>query len=236
MKLIKINQAWNGEDGCVNCNIRKQALFGDLTRQDFDLLHLPILELGLSAGETLYHADDAASYVYTVRSGMIKLVNFLPDGEYRIVRLLRPGDLAGIEALNARPYLNHAVAMQKSEVCQISLTEVELLNEQTPHLCKKLTALWQQVQNDADVWLGQLTVGASGQRVVRLLLYLADTAGKSEFVLPSGEDMGAILAITKETVSRTMAELKRQGLVQTESPLARINYQGLEQWLKCVDQ
>ncbi len=231
MKLIKINHAWDGKDGCVNCAVRKQALFGELTRDDFDVLHLPIPEFRLSVGETLYYAGDAANSVYTVRSGMLKLVDFLPGGEYRIVRLLRPGDLAGIEALNARPYLNQAIAMQDTEVCQISLADVELLNERTPHLCRKLTALWQQVQNDADIWLGQLTVGASAKRVVRLLLYLADVAETSEFLLPSGEDMGAILAITKETVSRTMAELKRQKLVFTENQTVRIDYAGLKQWL-----
>lgn len=223
MKSIEINQAWEGTEKCLQCPIRNLALFADLQQADFNLLHQPINDFSLEAGETLYTEKGTAKFVYTIRSGMIKLVRYLPNGSYRIIRLLRQGALAGIEALNGSTYLHHAITLQKTEVCRIPVEEIETLNGNTPHLYKQLTMQWQKSQSDADIWLAELTVGTSKQRVANLLLYLADNSTEDSFYLPTREDIGALLAITTETASRIIAEFKRLGLIHTERQMAKIN-------------
>jgi CRP/FNR family transcriptional regulator len=54
--------------------------------------------------------------------------------------------------------------------------------------------------------------------VARLLLRLASDNTNSECHLFSREDMGAMLGITTETTSRTIAEYKRQSLLVETSP------------------
>lgn len=233
MKPVAINQAWNGTEKCQLCSIRELALFADLKQDDFHLLHRPIKELELKANTVLYEQNNKMDFVYTIRSGMVKLVHYLPNGNYRIIRLLHQGDLAGIEALNDSAYLHHAIALQDTSICQIPVKNIEQLNNNTIHIYKQLTACWQKVQRDADIWLTDLSTGTSRQRVSKLLLYLAEH-GKTEeseetFFLPSREDIGALLSITTETASRIIAEFKRTGILTTLRYSAKINYTKLKQ-------
>ena len=223
MKPNKITLAWNGAEKCRLCPIRNLVLFADLDQDDFHLLHLPIKELELEVGELLYEQKDKIDYVYTIRSGLIKLVHYLPDGNYRIIRLLRQGDLAGIEALNGSSYLHHAIALQETSICKIPVKNIEQLNNKSTHLYKQLTARWHKVQSDADIWLADLTMGNSKQRVTKLLIYLANNQVEKPFYLPSREDIGALLAITTETASRIIAELKRAGCLTTFRHTAKID-------------
>ncbi len=50
-----------------------------------------------------------------------------------------------------------------------------------------------------------------GCYLLRVILCISTTSTDGSFFLPSREDMGAILAITTETVSRIIAEFKRLG-------------------------
>jgi CRP-like cAMP-binding protein len=229
MKHTKITQAWNGEEKCKLCPIRDLVLFADLKQDDFHLLHLPINDIEFKAGTILYEQNDDNNFVYTIRSGLVKLVRFLPNGSYRIIRLLRQGDLAGIEALNSSAYLHHAIAMQDTAVCQIPVKNIEQLNNRSSNLYAQLTARWQKVQSDADIWLADLTMGSSKHRVASLLIYLAGHSPEELFYLPSREDIGALLAITTETASRIIAQFKRSGALKTTRHTAQIDRAKLKQ-------
>ena len=223
MKSFAIDQVCDQMVKCQQCSIRELVLFADLQQDDFNLLHLPIDNIVLHAGEILYTENAAARFVYTIRSGLLKQVRFLANGNYRIVRLLRQGDLAGIEALNSSSYLHHVITLQETSVCRIPVEDIEQLNQKTSHLYKQLTARWQKVQSDADIWLTEFTVGSSKKRVAHLLIYLARNSTSDFFYLPSREDIGSLLAITTETASRIIAEFKRQGLIQTQRYRAKID-------------
>lgn len=229
MKSSAINHAWNGTEKCQLCPIRDLVLFADLNQDDFHLLHLPINELELAVGDVLYEQTDKIDYVYTIRSGLIKLVRYLPNGNYRIVRLLRQGDLAGIEALNGSAYLHHAIILQPTSICRIPVKNIDQLNNHSSHLYSQLTARWQKVQSDADIWLTDLNMGSSRHRVAKLLIYLASLNKEESFYLPSREDIGALLGITTETASRIIAEFKRTELLKNFRHTAQIERTKLEQ-------
>jgi len=229
MELTSIKQAWDGVEKCRQCHIRKFALFADLQEDDFMQLHLPITDLELQTGDSLYKENEAPKFVYTVRTGLVKLVHFLPNGNYRIIRLLWPGDLAGIEALHGITYLHQAITLQNTAVCKIPIENIEQLNRKSPRLYKQSIAHWQRVQKDTDIWLAELSVGSSKKRVANLLLYLNQRSSNDYFYLPGREDMGALLAITTETASRIIAEFKRLRYLQTEHQGAYINKNKLKQ-------
>lgn len=229
MNPTSINQAWHNGIKCEQCSIRHLVLFADLQQEDFDQLHRPIHELEIAAGKNLYKENEQAQFVYTIRSGMIKLVRYLANGSYRIVRLLHVGDLAGIEALNGNTYLHHAVALQNTSVCRISIADIEQLNLRSPRLYRQLMSRWHNAYTDANIWIAELTVGNSRKRVANLLMHLSYVSPNNTFYLLAREDIGAILAITTETASRTIAEFKRLGYLKTDHNLAEINKTKLKQ-------
>ncbi len=218
MKIVSLRQAWSGEADCRHCTLRASVLFAGLEEKDFEAIHQPIDQFSLAAGSALYRAGEPATSMYTVRSGLLKLVQYLPDGAQRIVRLVKTTDVTGLEALVGQPYQHHAVALQATEVCSLPAPVVERLSRESPALHRELLNRWHRALSEADAWLTELSTGAAKQRVARLLLRLVRDEAKSECELFSREDMGAMLGITTETASRTIAELRRQSLLVESGP------------------
>lgn len=218
MRRNRIDAAWQGTAQCRDCVIRDLVLFGDLYEPDFDLIHVPIDELKVAAGAALYHSGEDGRSLYTIRSGLVKLVQFLPDGTQRIVRLLRQGAVAGLEVLAKKPYEHTAIVLQEAEVCQLPREVVERLSKETPRLFARLTERWYQSLHQADEWLTELSTGSARRRLARLFLKLAADRPGQPVVLSGREDMGAMLGLGMETASRTVAEFKRSGLVREGAP------------------
>jgi CRP-like cAMP-binding protein len=213
VKSVTMRDAWSGEADCRHCALRTTVLFAGLDERDFDRIHDPIDQYDLKPGMTLYQAGDHGDYMYTVRSGSLKLVQYLPDGSQRIVRIARGTDVLGLEALVDETYQHDAVALQRTEICRFPTRVVRELGRENPKLHKELMSRWQRALQEADAWLTELSTGAARQRVARLLLRLVRDRETSECELFSREDMGAMLGITTETASRTIAGFKRESLL-----------------------
>jgi len=215
---VPFKEAWSGEADCEHCSLRQSALFAGLQASDFEKIHHPINQFVLQPGQALYHAGDAGERMFTVRSGLVKLVQYLPDGSQRIVRLVSQADVTGLEALLGSDYQHDAIAMQPTEVCCLPVNTIKLLSDANPKLHVELLNRWQRALSDADLWLTELSTGPARERIARLLLRLAREGERSECTLFGREDLGAMLGITTETASRTIAEFKRQGLLTELRP------------------
>lgn len=219
---IKTESAWKGTSDCRNCGIRDMVLFADLNEQDFGLIHAPIDDLELRAGTSLYAEGAAAIGVFTLRSGMIKLVRVTPDGRQRIVRVLRSGDVAGLEALATACYDSDAVALTDISVCRIPLSVMQTLGANSPRLHKRLMEKWHRALKEADDWLADLNFGTARQRVANFVLKMRSPADMQVATLFSREDMGAMLDLKLETVSREVSALVREGLIEPLDKQGRV--------------
>lgn len=212
---IKAESAWRGTADCRQCGIRDMVLFADLTDEDFALIHSPIDDLEYSAGDSLLRMGSPATSLLTLRSGLVKLVRNMSDGRQRIVRVLRPGDAVGLEALFVDAYESEAVALTSVKVCRLPVEVVDRLNHETPRLYKRLMGQWHRSLKEADDWLAELNFGNSRQRVAGLVLKMcSDDHGSIVSSLFSREDMGAMLDLKLETVSRTLNAFVREGLLE----------------------
>ena len=210
---IPLKEAWSGVADCKQCSLRESALFAGLRESDFDKIHQPINQFVVQPGQALYHAGDNGDRMYTIRSGVVKLVQYLPDGSQRIVRLIRSADVVGLEALVHQPYEHDAIALQPTEVCCLPVATLQELSKDNPNLHVELLQRWQRALSEADAWLTELSTGSARERVARLLLRLVRDQEQPECMLFGREDLGAMLGITTETASRTVAEFKRKGLL-----------------------
>jgi CRP/FNR family transcriptional regulator, anaerobic regulatory protein len=218
VKSVTLREAWSGEADCLHCSLRASVLFAGLAEDAFDRIHDPIDQFTLKAGSVLYHAGDSGEYLFTVRSGSLKLVQYLPDGSQRIVRIARTTDVLGLEAVLDEGYQHEAIALHVTEVCRFPARLVRELGRDSPGLHRELMARWQRALTEADAWLTELSTGSARQRVARLLLRLVRDRETSECQLFGREDMGAMLGVTTETASRTIAEFKRQSLLVETAP------------------
>ncbi|MBK5966010.1 Crp/Fnr family transcriptional regulator [Thiocystis minor] len=217
-KSVTLRDAWSGEANCQNCSLRTSVLFAGLQESDFERIHDPIDQFTLKPGTSLYRAGDTGDHMFTVRAGALKLVQYLPDGSQRIVRIVRATDVLGLEAILDDAYHHDAIALHVTEVCRFPARLVRDLGRENPDLHHELMTRWQRALTEADAWLTELSTGAARQRVARLLLRLVLDRETSECNLFSREDMGAMLGVTTETTSRTIAEFKRQSLLVETAP------------------
>lgn len=216
MKPNCTNPEWVGRAKCTLCDVRSFVLFSGVSPQELDAVLEPIGNLHVPQHAVLYEQGDASPSVFTVRSGVIKLKVDLPNGGQRIVRLLRPGDVAGMETLVGEPYHHTAIALQGADVCRIPREVVLRLDQTNPSVHQALMQRWQRSVDQADHFIVALSTGPAEARMARLLITLGCTSPHADASMPSREDMGALLGITTETASRVVADFRRRGLIQIE--------------------
>ena len=219
---IQSESAWRGTSDCLSCGVREMVLFADLTPEDFEHVHAPIDDMEFAAGDTLQRVGDLTTSVMTLRAGTVKLVRGTVDGRQRIVRVLRSGDVIGPEALLGGRIENDAVALTNAKVCRIPVAVIQNLTLQTPRLQQRLLEKWHPSLQDADDWLAELNFGTARQRVAGLVRKMRANGDASVVTLFSREDMGAMLDLKLETVSRTLNALVREGMLEPLDKVGRV--------------
>jgi CRP-like cAMP-binding protein len=210
---VRVESAWKGTSNCRDCAIRDLVLFADLNEADFGRIHAPIDDLAFRTGSTLFQEGAPAAGIFTLRSGMVKLMRSTSDGRQRIVRVLRPGDVAGMEALVAARYDTDAVALTDATVCRIPLSVIHTLGANSPRLQQRLMEKWHGALKDADDWLADLNFGSARQRVCNFILKMRSPTDLEAVTLFAREDMGSMLNLKLETVSREVSALVREGAI-----------------------
>ncbi|NNL06474.1 MAG: Crp/Fnr family transcriptional regulator [Gammaproteobacteria bacterium] len=228
------NAEWVGRAHCGKCHIRKLMLFSELPSSAFDHLLQPIDHYLYPHGSVIYEANSHKKFIYSIRRGMVKLVHVAQDGDNRIVRLLGPGSAIGLELLDgAKGYHHTAIAVTQVDLCKIPVATTIQLTHEHPKLCATVGQQLQDQLNQADQWIVALSTGSARQRVAQLVLILEKFFSDSEgaFMLLSREDMAAMTGIAVETVSRMIAEFKRQKILyRHRDNLYMCNVSALQQY------
>lgn len=219
---------------CRSCTVRQHALFVNLSHEELDQIAPAVPELTVPAGAVLYRAGDQPNALFIVRGGVVKQEQYLPDGNYRIVRLARRTDVLGLESLLDTPCDHTSIALTEVSVCRVPIPIVRVVMEKQPSLATQMIRHWHHAVRQADDWLTNYSTGSARKRVARLVLDLHDWSRTDVLAtpmveLPSRDDMGAILGITKETTSRLIADFRRAGLLtNVDSRHVQIDRDGLD--------
>jgi CRP-like cAMP-binding protein len=196
---------------CAHCAIRKKMLFADLDLESVGSLLETVTNSTLAPGASIYHQGQSATAVYSLRDGIVKLSKVSRDGDLRIVRLLGPGAAIGLESLVEQQYEHTAEAIARVDLCRIPVASLHPIAQQQPQLHQRLMQQWSMHADIADRHLLDLSTGPVRDRVFRLLAMLQDLSTKPDsLLLPSNQDCAALLGARIESVSRCMAELKRE--------------------------
>ncbi len=136
------------------------------------------------------------------------------------MRLLGRGAALGLEALTHGLYWHTAVALRQVELCRIPLPVFQELRSRNVQLAERVVEQWEAQINCADRWLAELNVGTVAERVHRLLALLTELEGGEahRIELPPMTDIASILGTSRESVSRTLAGLKRGPALRRVAP------------------
>lgn len=219
---LRVCGAWRGGGECLACDGRENAFFAGLAPDVVAGLHVDVSNTGTPDRETLYQAGAKADALWVLRTGAVKLLATSWDNTQRIVRVLKPGNVAGMEGLLASRYRHTAITVGNVHSCRIPLSAVQELCIENPGFQWNLMKQLQAALGETEQWLLDMAnTGASVRvRMARLLLRLRD--GESNRIYRFGrEDLRLMLGIVLETASRVIASFLRERVLVRREPGSR---------------
>lgn len=153
-------------------------------------------------------------------SGQLQVVNVTEDGRAVGLRLLAPGDFFGeIAVISDCPRTASVVALHPSVVAFLPRATALHLFSHSPSVANKmLRHLAEKIRRDSE-FRALLSIHNASRRVYSLLGILKQTKpGGLEVVenLPTHQDIAIMLNTSRETVTRSLLALSRQGVVQKD--------------------
>lgn len=206
-----LSQYWSGRVNCDRCQAPALMPLQPVARF---LAPRALLEAGaysLPAGAELYEEGAPAAQVFSIREGFLKLWRVDCYGKHRIVRLLGPGDMAGLEALLQPAYGLTATALTACQLCVLPRDLLDGLRREHPGIYGDIERRWHAQLQRTDSLLLDVVSGPARERIIKLLKFLAEFAAPAPCPRIRRLDMAALLDVAPENVARVVAELKRNG-------------------------
>ena len=173
------------------------------------------IQMMLSKGEELFAEGDEAEYFYEVVSGAIRSYKLLNDGRRQIDAFHLRGDIFGLEA--GREHRFSAEAVGDVQVIAFRRSRLSaIIEEDAVFRDRIMTATLRNLQRAQDhmLLLGRKTAQEKlATFLLDMAVRLSDDA--EHFDLPmQRSDIADHLGLTIETVSRTLTQFTRSGLIR----------------------
>lgn len=205
---------------CAECSLRQLCLAAGVEARDLQLIDAIVRRKRVvGRGERLFRAGDGLSAIYVARDGAFKTVSTSEEGEEQVLGFHLAGELIGMDALGAGRHRCEAMALVRSEICEIPIERLESVVAQVPGLQRQLLrVIGSGVDRDQD-HMQILVRRQAGERIALFLHGLTERlrrAGQSADVIQlpmSREDIGNFLGLALETVSRGFTRLQEDGVI-----------------------
>lgn len=176
----------------------------------------------VARGERLYRRNAPFSSLFQVCGGSIKTQRETPDGGLVVTGFFLAGDIVGVDAVGDNQYPSDAIATAQTEVCQLDVERLLAHCTGNPELHAWVISRLGFYMRRKDSDLSWSTGLQSHQRVLRFFLdlheRLAEASSSSALALPMRkQDIARYLHITPETLSRNLAQLRRDGLLRLDN-------------------
>lgn len=168
----------------------------------------------LCRGEALYVQGDAAEFFYKVVTGSIRSSKLLSDGRRQVDAFLLPGDIFGLEAGAEHRFT--AETLEDTTVLAFRRSRLGEFIADDPGFGEEITAAMMRGLERAQDHILLLGRKTAQEKIASFLLDIAGRlgGGKDHVNLPMQRaDIADHLGLTIETVSRTLMQFARDGLI-----------------------
>jgi len=225
----KFRSAPTTKAACADCAMRRVCMSSELEGPDLARFEdLARTTRQIKAGAHLYRSGDESLSLYAVRSGFIKTSTVTDDGREQVTGFHMLGEIIGLDMIGGGIYANAAIALEDSNVCEISLSALEKLSHDVPMLQRKLyNMIGARFRHEREALLLLGTMRAE-DRVASFLLnigqrYASRGFSQVRFVLRmSRAEIGSYLGLRLETVSRLFSKFQTEGLLRVDNRFVEI--------------
>jgi len=202
--------------------LRRAYLFADMSEPHLQTLIQGMHDVHLEAGHSLFRHGQPANRFYFLREGLVKLFRLSPEGDEKIIELMRPGETFAEAVMfmgNVGRYPVSAEAVNESRLYAFEQKALLGLLEDSidatygllGSMSRRLHMLVNQIES--------LTLQNATYRLVAFLLeeIPRDVKASPEVQLTTPKGVIASrLAIQPETLSRILAKLRQGGLIEVQ--------------------
>lgn len=207
---------------CSQCIVRNRAICAGLEPDEVEVLGQLGRRQRVAKGQTVVWEGDDSVVVANVIEGVLKVSMSISDGREQIVGIVFSSDFIGRPFGQQSPY--SVTALTDAELCIFSRSTFDSFARQHPELEHKLLRRTLNELDRAHEWMLLLGKKTATERIATLLLEMsarlgetgcsADDSTLDAFQLPlDRQQMGDVLGLTIETVSRQLSKLKADGVI-----------------------
>jgi len=214
---------------CAACSLRKLCIPAGLsTGETVRLSGIIGRQLRLRRQEALVHAGDRFVAVFVVKAGTFETSMPLAEGGRQVTGFPMASDFIGLTGIAQGVLAFDAVALEDSQVCEIAFGQLEALARALPTLQHRLHRQLSQEIVDCRTLASLIAHSRADERIARFLLQLAERRRRlglsaDELILQmTREDIGNLLGLRIETISRGLSRLENEGILDVRSRLIRI--------------
>jgi CRP/FNR family cyclic AMP-dependent transcriptional regulator len=236
--MLKLKSAQPNEN-CRNC--KAAGFFCNLSASAKAHFEEIKITSGYPKHSTLFRENEEARGIYVLCEGQAKISMSSSEGKTLILRIAHPGEVLGLtEVLAGNPYGITVETLHTSRVSFVRREDFLRFLAQHPeaysNIARELSSHYHQACEQLR------TVGLSSsisERLARLFLDWSATApesvnGKKIKVPLTHEEIGEFIGTTRESVTRTLSDLKNRHLIVLQgatltipNPMALASYAGI---------
>lgn len=199
-----------------NC-LSKINLFKELGVDESKSIYLTADHKDYQKGESVFSFGDPINKIIIIRYGKIKTSTYDDNGRESIRKIYVQGDIIGEDSIFLdKSYQVNGEAIEKAGICQIDKATLRnILVKDHDFSLKMIKSLSQRVY-ESEMMLEILSIKDSYLRIAAFLAYRARIT-KNDVIELSQENIASSLNITRETVSRKLSELEKEGYIKNQS-------------------
>jgi CRP/FNR family transcriptional regulator len=216
-------------ENCSTCPRRAPGFFCDLAPATLRSFEEVKYTSSYPSGAVLFVEGQAPRGVYLLCKGRVKLTMTSSDGKALILHIAEAGELIGINsAMSGAPY---ELSAETLEPCQVNFIKREaflrLLREQ-PEIAAHVVS---QINHDYESACFQIrSLGLSRSASEKIVRFLLEAAAKGKETSQgirmnlalTHEEIAQIVGVSRETVTRTLTELRNKMLITVKGPAVLI--------------
>ncbi|MCB1043873.1 MAG: Crp/Fnr family transcriptional regulator [Acidobacteria bacterium] len=201
--------------------LRTVPLFDGMGQTALDEILRLTVRKSFSKETILVQENEMGETMYMILSGKVKVTNVGTDGKEVILSVLGPGDFFGEMALlDEEPRSATVVTLDQTEALLLRRKEFMNLLEQNREMLSNLLATLSQRLRHANSQIRSLALLDVLGRIAKLLLEIAEKEGRKlldgsvVFRRPTHQEIASMVGTSRETVSRMIGELSRDGYLR----------------------
>jgi CRP/FNR family transcriptional regulator, dissimilatory nitrate respiration regulator len=212
--------------------ISDAPLFNGLPVEQLNAVRQIALDRFCDKGKTIFSDGDPCDGFYIIADGRVKIYKLSFDGKEHILHIYGPGNPFGeVPVFAGKKFPANAQTLLKSHLLFFPRAAFIDLISRNPSLALNMLAILSKRLRQFTVQIENLSLKEVPGRLASYLLYLSKEQGRSDTValtISKGQ-LASLLGTIPETLSRILAKMNKQRLIETSGrDLKILDMGGLE--------